>query len=170
MVMYALQDYIGEDKVNQAIRGFLKEYAFQGPPYPTSLDLERYFRQVTPLEYQYLFDDLFLNITLYDDRALSATYTQRPDGKYDVDLTVEAKKFRADGRGQEHSIPVNDMIDIGVLDADGKYLYLAKRKIKQDKTNFTITVDKLPAQAGIDPVDKLIDRNPDDNVIAVKKK
>ena len=169
MVMYALQDYIGEDKVNEAIRGFLKQYAFKGPPYPTSLDLERYFRQVTPPEYQYLFDDMFLNITLYDNRALSATYTQRPDGKYDVHLTVEAKKFRADGRGQEHSIPVNDRIDIGVQDADGKYLYLAKQKIDQDTTNLTVTVDKVPARAGIDPVDKLIDRNPDDNVMAVKK-
>ena len=69
MVMYALQDYIGEDKVNEAIRGFLKQYAFKGPPYPTSLDLEGYFRKVTPPEYQYLFDDLFQNITLYDDRA-----------------------------------------------------------------------------------------------------
>lgn len=169
MVMYALQDYIGEDKVNEAIRGFLKQYAFKGPPYPTSLDLESYFRKVTPPEYQYLFDDMFLNITLYDDRAISATYVQRPDGKYDVHLVVEAKKLRADGRGQEHAIAVNDMIDIGVLDADGKYLYLQKHKINQEKTDITVTVDRLPAQAGIDPVDKLIDRNPDDNVIAVKK-
>ena len=45
MVMYALQDYIGEDKVNAAIREFLKDYAFKGPPYPTSLDLESYFRR-----------------------------------------------------------------------------------------------------------------------------
>ncbi len=169
MVMYALQDYIGEDKVNEAIRGFLKEFAFKGPPYPTSLDLEGYFRKVTPPEYQYLFDDMFLNITLYDDRAVSADYVKRPDGKYDVHLVVEAKKSRADGRGQERSIPVNDMIDIGVLDADGKYLYLQRHKIDQEKTDITVTVDKVPATAGIDPVDKLIDRNPDDNVIAVKK-
>ena len=169
MVMYALQDYIGEDKVNEAIREFLKAHAFKGPPYPTSLELEGYFRKVTPPEYQYLFDDMFLNITLYDDRAVSANYVQRPDGKYDVHLVVEAKKFRADGRGQEHAVPVNDMIDIGVLDANGKYLYLQKQKINQEKTDITVTVDKLPAQAGIDPVDKLIDRNPDDNVIAVKK-
>ncbi|HKD85267.1 MAG TPA: M1 family aminopeptidase [Terriglobales bacterium] len=169
MVMYALQDYIGEDKVNEAIRGFLKEFAFKGPPYPTSLDLEKYFRQVTPPQYQYLFDDMFLNITLYDNRALSADYVQRADGKYDVNLTVEAKKFRADGRGQEHSIAVDDLIDIGVQDADGKYLYLAKQKIDQEQTNVTVTVDKVPARAGIDPVDKLIDRNPDDNVVAVKK-
>ena len=87
-----------------------------------------------------------------------------------MQLTVEAKKFRADGRGQEHAVPVNDRIDIGVLDADGKYLYLQKHKIDQKKTNVTVTVDKEPAQAGIYPVDKLIDRNPDDNVIAVKRR
>ena len=65
---------------------------------------------------------------------------------------------------------MNDWMDIGVLDADGKYLYLEKHKIDQEKTDLTITVDKPPAQAGIDPVDKLIDRNPDDNVMAVTKK
>ena len=85
-------------------------------------------------------------------------------------MTVEAKKVRADGRGQEHAVPLHDLIDIGVLDANGKFLYLQKHKIEQEKTDFTVTVDKVPAQAGIDPVDKLIDRNPDDNVIAVKKR
>jgi aminopeptidase N len=170
MVMYALQDYIGEDKVNQAIREFLKAYAFKGPPYPTSLDLESYFRQVTPPEYQYLFDDMFQNITLHDDRAIAADYVAQPDGKYQVHLTVEVKKFRADGRGQEHEVPLNDWIDIGVLDGSGNYLYLQKHKIDQEKTEFMVTVDKRPAKAGIDPVDKLIDRNPDDNVVAVKKR
>jgi ABC-2 type transport system permease protein len=170
MVMYALQDYIGEDKVNQAIREFLQAHAFKGAPYPTSLELEGYFRKVTPAEDQYLFDDLFQNITIYDDRALSADYTQRSDGKYDVHLSVETKKFRADNRGQERAIPVDDWMDIGVLDGDGKYLYLQKRRITGEKTDITVTVDKVPAQAGIDPVDKLIDRNPDDNVVAVKKR
>ena len=46
----------------------------------------------------------------------------------------------------------------------------ARVEIEQEKTDITVTVDKLPAQAGIDPVDKLIDRNPDDNVVAVKKR
>ncbi len=170
MVMYALQDYIGEDKVNEAIREFLKAFAFKGPPYPTSLDLEGCFKKVTPPEYQYLFEDLFQKITLYDDRALTADYVKQPDGKYQVHLTVEAKKFYADGRGQEHPAPLHDWIDIGVLDAEGHYLYLQKHKIENEKTDFTVTVDKLPAKAGIDPVDKLIDRNPDDNVIAVKSR
>ena len=83
---------------------------------------------------------------------------------------MEAKKFRADTHGEEHTIPVNDWIDIGVQDRDGKYLYLQRQKIDREQQDFTITVDQPPAKAGIDPVDKLIDRNPDDNVIAVKKK
>jgi ABC-type transport system involved in multi-copper enzyme maturation permease subunit len=170
MVMYALQDYIGEDKVDEAIREFLKTYAFKGPPYPTSLDLEGYFRKVTPSEYQYLFEDMFQNITLYDDRAISADYAQLPDGKYQVHLLVEAKKLRADGRGQEHAVPLRDWIDIGVSDSSGRYLYLQKHKIEQEKTDLTLTVDKEPAQAGIDPLNKLIDRNPEDNVVAVKKR
>ena len=31
-------------------------------------------------------------------------------------------------------------------------------------------VDKLPTKAGIDPLNKLIDRNPEDNVVKVEKK
>jgi ABC-2 type transport system permease protein len=170
LVMYALQDYAGENKVNEAIRGFLRQFAFAGAPYPVSLDLEGYFRRETPEQYGYLFDDLFTHITIYDDRALSADYVKQPDGKYQVHLIVESKKFRADGRGQEHEIPVNDWIDIGVLDSGGKYLYLERKKIERARNDFTLTVDRVAAKAGIDPLDKMIDRNPDDHVIAVKKK
>ena len=84
-------------------------------------------------------------------------------------ISVEAKKYRADGKGQEHTIPVHDLIDIGVLDADGNFLYLQKQPITQEHQDFTVTVDKLPAQAGIDPLIKLIDRSPDDNVVKVEK-
>jgi len=170
LVMYRLQDDIGENNVDAAIREFLTTFAFKDGPYPVSLQLEDDFQQFTPPQNQHLFEDLFRTIALYDVRALSADYLPQPDGKYQVHLTVEAEKVRADGRGQEHSIPINDWIDIGVLDANGKFLYLQKQKIDQDKTDFTVTVDKLPAKAGIDPVGKLITRNPDDHLIAVKKR
>ena len=170
VVMYALQDYIGEDNVNKGLAGFIQAYAFKGPPYPLSVDLIRYLKMYTPAEYQYLYDDLFENITLYDNRARSASYAAQGDGKYQVNLDVEARKVRADGKGQEHAVPINDWIDIGVLDAQGNYLYLQKRKIEQERTELTLIVDKLPAKAGIDPLNKLIDRNPDDNVVKVEKK
>jgi ABC-type transport system involved in multi-copper enzyme maturation permease subunit len=170
LVMYALQDYIGEAAVSQALAAFTKDYAFKGAPYPTSLDFIGYLRKVTPPEYLYLFDDFFENITIYDNRAVSATYTQKPDGKFEVYLVVEAKKFRADGKGQEHPVPPNDYVDIGVLDAEGHFLYLQKHKLDKENAEFTVTVERLPAQAGIDPLIKLIDRNPDDNAIKVEKR
>jgi ABC-2 type transport system permease protein len=168
-VMYALADYIGEDRVSQALAAFVKDWAFKGPPYPASIDLENYLRKVTPPEFQYLYEDWFDTITLFDNRAISASYSQLSDGKYQVHIAVEAKKYRADGKGQEHLIPVHDLIDIGVLDGDGNFLYLQKQKIEQEHQDFTVTVDKMPARAGIDPLIKLIDRNPDDNLTDAKK-
>src|SRR4029078_1368003 len=88
LVMYAIQDYVGEDKVNQALAAFVKRFAFQGPPYPVSTDLIGYLKQVTPAEYRYLYDDLWQNITLYDNRTKSAKATKLPDGKYQVKLVV----------------------------------------------------------------------------------
>ena len=61
-------------------------------------------------------------------------------------------------------------IDIGVLDSNGHYLYLQKQKIEKEQTALTLTVDKLPAEAGIDPLDRLVDRNANDNVIKVEKR
>jgi hypothetical protein len=84
-----------------------------------------------------------------------------------VHLVARFKKYQADSRGAQKEVPSNDWIDIGVLDAKGKYLYLKKHKIEKDKTEFDILVDQLPAQAGIDPMNKLIDRQPDDNVVKV---
>jgi ABC-2 type transport system permease protein len=169
-VMYALADYIGEDHVNRALSAMVKDWGFKGPPYPASIDMVNYLRKETPQEFQYLYEDWFENITLFDNRAVEASYSVLPDGKYQVTLSVEAKKYRADGKGQEHQIPLHDLIDIGVMDADGNFLYLQKQKIEQEKQEFTITVDKVPAQAGIDPLIKLVNRNPDSNVTDVKKK
>ena len=147
----------------------MKEWAFKGPPYPTALDLENELKKVTPPEFQYLYEDWFETITLFDNRAVSAGYSQLPDGKYQVRISVEAKKYRADGKGQEHAIPLHDLIDIGVLDGDGNFLYLQKHEIEQEHQEFTVTVDKAPSKAGIDPLIKLIDRSPDDNLTDVKK-
>src|SRR5947209_14025380 len=156
--------------MNQALASFIRDYGFHGPPYPTSQDFVDHLRKVTPPEFQYIYDDFFTNITLYENRVVSATYSQLPGGKYQVHVAAELKKFHADGRGQEQPVTPNDWVDIGVLDREGHYLYLQKHKMEKENADFTLIVDKLPARAGIDPLNKLIDRKPDDNVIKVEKK
>ena len=168
LVMYALQDYIGEDNLNRAIRAFRDEYAFKGPPYPNTTELLAKIRAVTPADLQYAIDDMFETITLYDNRAKKASAKALPDGRYEVTVDVIANKRKADPLGKESDAPLADRIDIGVLDADNKPLYLEKRKIDREENEFTVIVDRKPARAGIDPYNKLIDRRPKDNTVAVE--
>lgn len=171
LILYALRDYIGEDKVNLALRNYIQEVAFQEPPYTHTPDLMKHFEAVTPPEMRYVLDDMFRKITLFENRVTEATYTKRPDGKYAVDLTFEAKKVRSDGQGKETPVPINDLIDVGVFGEETKaggkkeetVLYLQKHRITQPTTRVQLVVDKLPVRAGIDPINKLVDRNSDDN-------
>jgi aminopeptidase N len=178
LVLYGLADYIGEDKVNLALHNFLmaKRYANADDavsvPYPDTRDFVAALRAETPPEYQYYITDAFENIVLYDNKADKASYTKTPGGKYKVTLTVESKKLKSDGSGNESPMPLADYIDIGVFSGKKdheKTLYLKKEKITQAKSTFTMTVDELPTRAGIDPINKLIDRIPDDNTVDVTK-
>jgi ABC-type transport system involved in multi-copper enzyme maturation permease subunit len=126
VVMYALRDYIGEEVLNAALAKYIKTVAYQEPPYTTALEFLSYIKQATPDSLQYILTDMFETITLYENKAEKASYTQTPEGKYKVALTVNAKKLRADTLGVETEIPIDDWIDIGVLGKDEKELYLKK--------------------------------------------
>src|SRR5690606_34011334 len=127
LVMYALQDYIGEENLNRAARAFLESAAFQGPPYPTSRVLIGFIREQTLPELTYVLDDLFEHITLFDNRARSATYRPLPDGRYELRLALSARKLRADVYGVEHDVSLADQIVIRVLDRNGVRISLVKR-------------------------------------------
>ena len=178
LVMYALSDYIGEDKLNLALHNFLMQYRYanatdnQDIPYPDTRQFVDALRAQTPPELQYFITDAFESIVLYDNKALTATYVQTPDKKYKVTLTVQAKKVKSDGNGNESPMALNDFIDIGVFSGKKdheKPLFLKKERITQAKQTFEIVVDELPTRAGIDPYNKLIDRVSDDNEMDVSK-
>jgi ABC-2 type transport system permease protein len=169
LVLYALQDAIGEAAMNDALSSFVKRWRFEGPPYATSRDLIAELRRVTPTEQQGLIDDFFETITLYDLRAVSAVATKRADGKYDVKVVVSGRKIRADGAGNEKEVPLEAMIDIGVLDESGNVLTLEKHRVLTGENAFTLEVEGEPAKAGIDPLHKLIDRDDSDNVVSLTK-
>jgi hypothetical protein len=121
---------------------------------------------------QYFIDDSFENIVLYDNRAESATVRQTPDHKYKITLTVEAHKKKSDGSGNETPMKMNDLVDIGVFTGTReteKPLYLKKQWVHDGKQTFEIVVDKMPSRAGIDPLNKLIDRDGEDNETDVTK-
>jgi hypothetical protein len=82
-------------------------------------------------------------------------------------MELVLKKVHADGVGTEHEVSMDDFIPVGVTDADGNALALETRRLRSGTAKVTLVVDKVPAKAGIDPVAELIDRQPDDNLVAV---
>jgi len=132
-ILYTLADYIGEDKFNLALHNFLMQYRYANAnnqvdanssvraantfdePYPDTRMLVDAIRAQTPPELQYLVDDGFNRIVLYDNRTISATSQKTPDGKYKVTLEVDSRKVQADGSGAETPMPLNDYIEVGVF-------------------------------------------------------
>ena len=173
LVMYLLKDMIGEQAVNRALRRVLNDYAFQGAPYPRSVDLVEALRAEAGPEHQELITDLFERITLYDIKTTGVEIEERPDGRFDVLIHVEAHKLYADGQGEETSAPLNELFDVGIFtarpgDADfdeQDVLLLERRRVRSGAQTLTFTVDQRPSFAGVDPYNKRIDRNSDDNTV-----
>ena len=171
LVMYALRDYVGEQQLNSALAEYVKATAFQQPPYTTSLEFRSFISRAVPPERRHILNDLFESITLYENRATEAQ-VKKQGNQYVVTMKVSARKFRSDGRGRETSVPLDDWIDVGVLGGEkGKdVLKVEKRRITAPEMSFEMVVDREPKKAGIDPLNKLIDRNPEDNVKDVESR
>jgi len=170
----ALRNYIGEEAFSAALRNYFEATAYQGPPYTNSIEFVSYVRDAVPERYQYLIEDLFETITLYDNRMENATVTAMDDGRYKLLLTYQSHKLRADGKGAETEIDHADWIEIGVYgetEAGGgageKSLYREKHRLASGTGDIEIIVDEKPVRAGIDPRNILIDRFPKDNVKTV---
>ncbi len=173
LVFYALQDYVGEDKLNAMLKQFLIDKGFQQPPYTDSQEFMDALGTALRPKWQLMLDDFFWKITLFDNRMTSATAKKLPDGKYEVTMQVHAGKVYVDGKGKETPGKIDFPIEIGVFAApsgegkDGKPLYLEKQRVANGDSTITVTVDGKPAQAGIDPYNELIDKVSNDNRRAV---
>lgn len=174
-VMYYLKELIGESAVNKALQTLVEQYAYRQPPYPVSYNLVDLFRQQTPDSLQSVITDQFERITIFNNRATTATAKKRPDGQYEVTVAVQAEKFYADSLGRETPTTLNDLIDVGVYGKpaegkkQGKLLAVRRERMKQKAGSYTFIVKEEPFEAGIDPISFLVDRVPDDNLKRVDK-
>jgi aminopeptidase N len=177
LVMYAMKEYLGEETVNRVLREFLQAHRYESPPFATSEALVERFETAAPDSLKGLVGDLFREITFYDNRAVEATYTETDDGRYRVDLTVQAQKQQVDSLGgSPQPVPMDDVVEIGVFgreasvgDEDQTTLYRGKHRLTGDKQTISVVVGETPARAGVDPFALLIDRDTDDNLTAVSR-
>jgi aminopeptidase N len=175
LAMYLLKDQIGEAAVNRALRQLIAQYAFKGAPYPKSSDFIALLRAEAGPAHAELIEDLFEKITLVDLKATEGRTRQVAGGQWETTFTVEAKKVHADGKGQETPAPLDATIDIGLFTVEpgqkgyqkADVLLLERRELQTGKQQFTLRTAQRPKFAGIDPYNKWIDRNSDDNLTPV---
>lgn len=187
VVMYRLKDQLGEEVVNRALRRLLHDFAFKPAPFPTTLDFLKDLREEAgpdPAK-QAIITDLFEKITIYDLKAKSAVVKALPGGKFDVALTIQAGttpgstgKEYDDGQGKPvERPPLDEVVELGLFAKEpGKadfgsrdVIVMQRAHLHSGEQTVHFTVDRKPTFAGVDPYNTLIDRNTNDNVVAVAK-
>ena len=158
---------MGAEAVNKVLQDMLVRHAFHDAPYPSVNELVAGLRAAARPDQVYLVDDLFNAIVLYENRAVQAAAVRRPDGKYVVTLKASAAKMRHGELGEEKDMPLRDYIEFGVDDKDGVPLLRERRLVSKKDVVVQMVVGSRPAKAGIDPDNKLIDRKPKDNMVAL---
>ncbi|MEM9527241.1 MAG: hypothetical protein AAGA31_11570 [Bacteroidota bacterium] len=189
-MMYALQDYVGEEKLNEQLASFIDSFALrQQGLYPSSADWYTFIQAATPDSLKYFLKESFEEITLYENRAVAATATlleptqlateakATAKNTYEVVLKIDTRKIKYDGNGNELAYPTApSLIEIAVFGADGRNavgktektpLYLEKRWFTPGEHTITVRVAGEPVMAGVDPYNKLIDRVSEDNLVGV---
>ncbi|MFY9511658.1 MAG: M1 family aminopeptidase, partial [Rubrivivax sp.] len=175
LAMYWLKEVVGEAVLNRALAKLLQQHAFKAAPYPNSTDFLQLLRAEAGPQHDALITDLFERITLLDVKASNAKAVKRADGKYELSVQVDAKKLYADGKGKETEAPLDEPFDLGVFSAEpgrpgysaASVLSFTRQPVKSGRQTLTVVVDQLPKFVGVDPYNKRIDRNSEDNLTRV---
>jgi hypothetical protein len=172
VVMYLLQQRLGEDAVDRALARFDAAWRFKGPPYLRSVDLINEFRKEakTP-DQQQLITDLFEKITVYDLKVSDAVTRKDGDG-WTTTLTIAADKYYADAKGNETKAPLKEPIEVGLFTArpglgafsSQNVIVMGLQPMHSGIQKITLHTKAKPTFAGVDPYNYYVDRNSDDNV------
>ena len=165
IVMNAIEDLLGEAKLNQALRAFMAE---QGGPghVPTIAQLIDHLRaEATPAQ-QALIDEWMNKVVLYDLSVESARARPLGDGRFEVTLEVQARK----------DTPLDEELEIALFelhpdrtDAKDNVIYAARHRIHDGMNRISVVVNRQPGVAAVDPNILRIDRDRFDNFKDVAK-
>ena len=173
VIMSALKDFLGEEVVNRSLARLLEIYGNRSGPYPRTTDFLSILKQEAGPEYLSLIEDFFEKVTLYDLRLEGAHLQRLEDGRYKVTLDTKTAKYYPDTEGKEIESHFDIPVDIGLFlkspndkrfRSETDVVYLKKHRFPGKSSSIEIIVDAKPTFAGIDPYNKLIERNSNDNI------
>ncbi|MCE9524262.1 MAG: aminopeptidase [Alphaproteobacteria bacterium] len=173
MVLYRLKTELGAGIVNRSLMKLVDQFKFRTAPYPRSTDFLNILRAEAGPAHAELIADLFEKITLYELKAKSVKVAKRADGKFDVAIEIETKKFYADGEGKQTDAPMQENVPVGAFLADpsepgfdrAQVLAYEMRPVKTGTQTITLVTAKPPKFVAVDPYSIWIDRDDKDNII-----
>ncbi len=167
VIFYMLQEYLGENRVNQALRMMVDTYGLKDTElYPTVQNMVDNLFEVTPDSLHYVIEDAFLNIVLYENEMTDVQVSQSGN-EYSVTVEILGKKVHSDGRGVQTEVDMNDLIPIGITNASGELMYYQMHRLQSNSNSLQITLKEKPAWVNIDPKGILIERKRADNQIII---
>lgn len=184
-VFWGLKQYIGEDNMQGAIRGFLEEYGSKGAPYPTTKELTDYLKEAAGPDYEQLVVDYWDRITFWDlkfgEDAVKITPNSSGGFTAELDLVID-KKIASEETGKETSVTeiddeeLSEWVEIGFYDKDPKetlgdeWTKLERIRVTQKESKVSFDLKERPNFVLIDPRRLLIERNVKDNIKELDEK
>lgn len=171
LIMKAVKELIGKENVNKALRNFLNKYSYPNKQATTTNLLSELYNVSSDKESE-LIKEWFTENILYDLKLKSAIIKSLDNGNYEVNLIVEAGKYKIEESGREIQIPVNEYFQIGLLnDYPDKFnsseflIHCSKYKLHSGSNEIKIHLTQKPEYASVDPYSYLIDKNSGDNFL-----
>lgn len=182
LVLYAIQQLLGEAKINIALSNLVKKYGYKEPPYPNSYALLDEIYSLTPDSLKTTVKSGLEEIIIYSTDIKDAKLTKRADNKYEtiIDFSLvknssdpnakEKKKISEIKIGKSEEVPIRDYFDLAVYqDIDdksryGKLIHKQRFFINKKENKLKIVSDKKPDKIVIDPYFLHIHKDPEENI------
>lgn len=166
LLILALADLVGVERVEAAFAGFLAEWKHKGPTYPTVEHLIEHFYQQIPTQHHDFVDAIFRQIVSWQLAVNRVSCERQGDGWY-VKATVNAEQLNYGSDGTAVAVASVAPITTALMsEQDGKvsFVELRKARLPAGESVMEWHVQQRPTSVHIDPKVLLPDANLNDNV------
>ncbi len=166
VVFNSIKHHIGEANLNAVLKAFLLDHQEKECSYPTTIDLVSRLKSSCPDTLQYVIEDHFESVVVYDNKITDAKARTLSDGRHQVELSCSFNKSIQDEEGKTSELKqLNEYIQIGLYNKNDELISIHKHLVQKTDTMISITVEEQPSKIVLDPNLLILDKNLRDNEI-----
>lgn len=173
IIMSAIKELIGEKTLNNVLKKLVNDY--KNKSIATTLNLLEELYKITPKKDHKLLEDWMKRVVTYDLKIINSVCRKIVDGKYELTVTINAKRFETNLTGEEVEINIDEPIYVGIfkkhpnlINKDNDVIYLKPHQINKKEMKIKIITAIEPSYIAIDPYNNRLDKNLSDNIISTQ--